>query len=401
MTNADDDKVINDYYKLIQNREIYKARTKLAASELINSMVDRPARGQFNDYVADIMKAYWEHHDAVLIIKASGRENNPLIRKFKFKGNQEYQGLKVVIPYEAIKDLSFPALFTGLYKYAEGKKSIARMSRPGYFLDLTLEFDEKVKEKLIAQHETLTSFFNEIKDYLEPNPKTGLLEFTVKLHRESSASVMQNQHIKTGTDINKKLTYKAGLFDEKSFEFSVRTGPDFNDADLEALHNAIASLQFYLLSFPGMFLSIYCGKDLVLALNRAGFQTGKYMQVGLAKHTENDDLIWLTHKNFKMNDYNNYAKEYRTNLIDELGSVLLRHNMGLSAMPRNFELQGKMLWFFWQKCVKPTLDEFLQEKLGDKDFKVNLYNLGSPIEFNTNNAYEKEIIPLDDTPFWK
>ncbi|MGQ4873114.1 MAG: hypothetical protein ACP6IY_03480, partial [Promethearchaeia archaeon] len=162
-------------------------------------MVDRPARGQFNDYVADIMKAYREHHDAVLIIKASGGESNPLLKKFRFKEKQKYQGLKVVIPYDAIKDLSFPALFTELYKYEEGKRSIARMSRLGYFLDLTLEFDENVKEKLIAQHETLTRFFNEIKDYLKPNPKTGLLEFTVKLHRESSASVMQNQHIKTGT----------------------------------------------------------------------------------------------------------------------------------------------------------------------------------------------------------
>ncbi|MHA1252088.1 MAG: hypothetical protein ACTSRP_19030 [Candidatus Helarchaeota archaeon] len=341
------------------------------------------------------MNAYREHRDAVLIIKSPRGENNPLLKTFRLKKGKSYLGLKVVIPYDSIKDLSFPALFTGLYRYAEGKRNIGRMSRPGYFLDLTLEFDEKVKEKLIAQHETLTRFFNKIKKYLKPDRDTGLVKFTVNIHKESGATVMPSKELRIKSKDPRKITYKVPLFDSKSFDFSI------DPSNPNDLHDGIASIQFYLLAFPGMFLSIYSNGNLVLALNRAGFQTGVYMSTGLAKTTENKELLWRSHGKFNMEKYDKYAEEYRANLISELGNVMFRHNMGLEVLPLKYELHRKMLWFCWQKCVKPTLDTFLQKKLDDVLFELTLDDLGSTIEFNNDKKYNEkdDIISLDASPF--
>ncbi|MHA1274879.1 MAG: hypothetical protein ACTSQS_15800, partial [Promethearchaeota archaeon] len=102
------------YYKLIiesEALEIYKARAKHYASELIAYYVDRP--GVAADYVGEIMNAYREHRDAIITLKSPEVSNNPL-----FSG----KGLRVVIPYAEIRELSFQALFTGTYTYTEGKK---------------------------------------------------------------------------------------------------------------------------------------------------------------------------------------------------------------------------------------------------------------------------------------
>ncbi|MHA1335981.1 MAG: hypothetical protein ACTSPW_09535, partial [Promethearchaeota archaeon] len=287
------------------------------------------------------------------------------------------KGLRVVIPYAEIRELSFQALFTGTYTYTEGKKKQGRISRAGYFIDLALEFNEKVKEKLRGQHETLARFFKEAAENL------GSSQFTVKLHKETSSAV----------DISDNFKYSnIG----KNFGFR-QTGFPFSTDNTQSLHNAIASMQFYLLALPGAFISVYCGDKLVAALNSEGFQTDSYMVVGLSKRTPEEGLIWRMHDTFTMRDYESFAKEYRANYINELGNILLRHNMGLLMRAKDFELQGKVLWFCWQKCVKPTLEEYFKSL--KQKIELTLHDLESPIDFNTDDAYESEIIDLQKSPF--
>ncbi|MHA1283508.1 MAG: hypothetical protein ACTSQP_13480 [Promethearchaeota archaeon] len=144
-----------------------------------------------------------------------------------------------------------------------------------------------------------------------------------------------------------------------------------------------------------------CGDKLVITLNSEGFQTDSYMVVGLSKITPEEGLIWRTHDTFTMREYENFAEEYGANHISELGYIPFRYNMGFMLRRKDFKLQGKMLWFFWQKCVKPTLDKFLQEKLDDVHFELTLEDLGSPIGFNDDRKYndKDDIIQLDDSPF--
>ncbi|MHA1337088.1 MAG: hypothetical protein ACTSPW_15340 [Promethearchaeota archaeon] len=144
-----------------------------------------------------------------------------------------------------------------------------------------------------------------------------------------------------------------------------------------------------------------CGDKLVITLNSEGFQTDSYMVVGLSKITPEEGLIWRTHDTFTMREYESFAEEYGANHISELGYIPFRYNMGFMLRRKDFKLQGKVLWFFWQKCVKPTLENHLKNEYKVKIFILTLNDLGSTIGFNEKDLYEKEIIPLDNTPFIK
>jgi len=123
------------------------------------------------------------------------------------------------------------------------------------------------------------------------------------------------------------------------------------------------------------------------------------MNVGSESVKSHLNLIW------KEKGYENmlkkcweYGKELEKNIITEIGHPIWKHNMHINVLREDFHRQGKMFWFCWQKCVKPTLEYYFKNELKLK-IELELFKLGSPIDFNTADAYERELIGLQQGPF--
>ncbi|MHA1282478.1 MAG: hypothetical protein ACTSQP_08195 [Promethearchaeota archaeon] len=332
----------------------------------INEYTDNP--GQAKDYVSEIMNAYIEGRDAQIIFKADMKPEVPALK----------EGITVTIPYARLRTLSDAALFTGMYGFNKHMNKQSCMSKKGYFLDLMLEFDDDIKNKLIKQHETLAAFFREAKDTLGAN------EFKVELTIERSAGVYKK--------FNKDKDFSAAKFGKNIFIMKLE------EENVQEFHSAIAEIQFYLLALPKSFISVYYGKYLIAAFNALGMKDDTYMNVGSESVKSDLKLIWKK-KGYEnmMEKYRKYGEELDKNMITEIGHPIWKHNMHINVLREDFHRQGKMLWFCWQKCVKPTLEEYFKSL--KQKIELTLHDLGSPIDFNTDDAYEGDIIGLQKSPF--
>ena len=132
------------------------------------------------------------------------------------------------------------------------------MSKNGYFLDLTMEFDDAVKNKLIKQHETIAKY---LKDAAK---KLGASQIVVKMHKETASGVIRNSKF--------QAAFTTRGFRRKEFRFDCNNEAQF--------HTGIATIQFYLITLQDVFMSVHMKDTCIAALNAMGAQDDEYTLTG-------------------------------------------------------------------------------------------------------------------------